>query len=82
MISGSMIELKKYFRFKEVRQTDYFYMYKNWPDAIKVIPKKPTCVMGFGYTNSYHKKDFFFEFQWKLDDGQQSDKVKIEVTQD
>lgn len=39
--------------------------------------------MGFGFNGPYSKKDFSFEFLWKMEDGSaESEKMKIEITND
>lgn len=78
LLSGSL-QAKKWRRFKEIRTTDYFYMYNSWPDAIAFAPKKEIYFLGFGFTNHYSKKDFKLIYKFNID-GVETEEREIDVT--
>ena len=59
-------EPKKWMRFKEWTTTDYFYMSKNYPDAVIFRPKKDITFYGVGVFSNFRQMDIKVKFWWAL----------------
>lgn len=55
-------------RFKDWRTDDYFYMEKDYADAIMFKPKTTVFWHGFGLFGSWNKKDIKYRLKWCFDD--------------
>lgn len=67
-------------RFKDWRTDDYFYMEKDYADAICFKPKQTIFWQGFGMFGSWNKKDIKYRLKWCFDDEEQPSEWMHEFT--
>ena len=79
-MSGSF-QAKKWMRFPQFEQGDYFYMSDMYWDAVMVQPRSDIYFLGFGLMNQYEKKTFKVIFKYNIE-GTDSAEYETEFTQD
>ena len=81
MLFSGAISGKKWTRFPKFEYNSYFYVGKNYWDAVCLIPKSKITLMGFGWLNQYEKQPFTFTFKIKVDETD-TPEFTIDITQD
>ena len=81
MLFSGGISGKKWTRFPKFEYNSYFYVGKNYWDAVCLIPKSNITLMGFGWLNQYEKQPFTFTFKIKVDETD-TPEFTIDITQD
>ena len=72
---------KKWTRFPKFEYNSYFYVSKNYWDAVCFIPKQTITLMGFGWLNQYEKQSFNLTFKIIVDSTEYPE-CKVDITQD
>lgn len=64
-------------RFKSLQKDDYFYMEKDYPDAVCFKPNLNVFWQGFGMMSNWHGKEIKYLFAYALDDEEKCDWIEF-----